>query len=192
VHRGKKGRREMTEKRFQEVEKEFEAIRRDQTKLAALWKEIDFNGNGKVSLAEIDKLIVAKYSVLNNKPAMQLAYRKTTLKDGDGDAWVEKKEFRALLHNILYFTKVWDMFDDIDTGHDRRVDLGEFCSGCGRLKLNMSVTEAAEAFDEIDRNHGGQILFKELCKWVAKRAEFLQDGSGLEVTGSTGNDQTKE
>lgn len=177
--------------RFDEVEEELSQVygKGGKDKLEALWKEIDFNGNGKVSLAEIDKLVVAKYSVLNNKPALMMAYKKTTQRDGDGDAYVETKEFRALLKNILYFTKLWDVFDDIDTGDDRRVDLGEFCSGCARLNLDMTVPAATAAFDVIDRNGGGQILFAELCRWVAEKN--LADDMDLDVTGSTGNDQIK-
>lgn len=31
------------------------------------------------------------YPILNNSRALMRAYKKTTLKDGDGDAYVEKK-----------------------------------------------------------------------------------------------------
>ena len=32
--------------------------------------------------------------------------------------------------------------------------------------LVLSVKDAEAAFDEIDRNDGGQILFDEFCRWV--------------------------
>ena len=32
--------------------------------------------------------------------------------------------------------------------------------------LALSVKDAERAFDEIDRNDGGQILFDEFCRWV--------------------------
>ena len=66
--------------------------------LKSMWKRLDFNGNNVVSLAEIDKMVVdlVKGGVwpawLNNKPALMRAYKKTILKDGDGDDWVEKKD----------------------------------------------------------------------------------------------------
>lgn len=175
--------------KFDDVEKELLSIHKDKVKLAALWKEIDFNGNDKVSLAEIDKLIVTKYPVLNNKPAMMRAYKKTTLKDGDGDAWVEKKEFRALLHNILYFTKVWDVFDDIDTGDDRRMNLAEFCRGVARLKVQLKCSDLKMTFAKIDANGGGQVLFDEFCTWVSAQKDVVEN---LQVTGDTGVDQKKE
>lgn len=80
---------------------------------------MDFNGNDIVSLAEIDKLVIDKGWDIS-KPAMMRAYKQTTLKDGDGDAWVEKKEFRALLRNLFFVENLWEIFDDLDTGDDRR------------------------------------------------------------------------
>jgi hypothetical protein len=52
---------------------------------------------------------------------------------GDGDAYVQKKEFKALLANIFFFNKLFLVFEDIDTGDDRRIDFGEFIRGCSRL-----------------------------------------------------------
>merc|ERR1719191_378043 len=115
----------------------------DSTSLKALWKRLDFNGNGVVSLAEIDKLVVEMVQGgtwpewLNNKPALMRAYKKTILKDGDGDDWVEKKEFHALLLNIFWFNKLWRVFDQIDTGDDRRIDANEFVRAMGTIGLNM-------------------------------------------------------
>ena len=47
--------------------------------------------------------------------------------------WVEKKEFKKLLANIFFYNKLFVVFDDIDTGDDRRIDFGEFIRGCSRL-----------------------------------------------------------
>lgn len=87
---------------------------------------------------------------------------------GDGDAWVEKKEFKALLANLFYFNKLFAVFDDIDTGDDRRIDFGEFVRGANRLGMKLSIKDAEAAFDTIDTNDGGQILFDEFCRWVRK------------------------
>ena len=98
---------------------EVKDILDDLPKLRALWTELDYNGNNIVSLAEIDKLVVAKKWDIS-KPAMMRAYKCTTLKDGDGDTWVEKKEFKALLRNLFFMQSLWDLFDDVDTDDDRR------------------------------------------------------------------------
>jgi len=147
----------------------------DLESLKSLWKRLDFNGNNIVSLAEIDKLVVEMVAGgswpawLNNKPALMRAYKKTILKDGDGDDWVEKKEFHALLLNIFWFNKLWQIFQVIDVGADRRIDVNEFSQGLGALGLHLSMAEAAQEFAKIDTNHGGQVLFVEFCAYVRKR-----------------------
>lgn len=146
----------------------------DDASLRQLWKRLDYNGNGIVSLAEIDKLVVEMVAGgtwpnwLNNKPALMRAYKKTTLKDGDGDDWVEKKEFHALLLNIFWFNKLWKVFDVID-GDDRRIDAREFVRGMSQLGLHLSEQDALEEFNKIDANHGGQVLFVEFCAYIRTR-----------------------
>eukprot|EP00927_Polykrikos_kofoidii_P030130 TRINITY_DN25989_c0_g1_i1.p1 TRINITY_DN25989_c0_g1~~TRINITY_DN25989_c0_g1_i1.p1 ORF type:complete len:486 (-),score=97.10 TRINITY_DN25989_c0_g1_i1:168-1625(-) len=143
--------------------------------LKQMWRRLDYNGNNIVSLAEIDKMVVELIaggtwpSWLNNKPALMRAYKKTILKDGDGDDWVEKKEFHALLLNIFWFNRLWQIYDVVDTGDDRRINVREFVSGMGQLGLHMSQQEAEAEFAKIDGNKGGQVLFVEFCAYVRKR-----------------------
>ena len=83
---------------FDALEAEFIGATKDATKLRVFWARIDSNGNGMVSLAELDLWIVAKYPLLNCKPALMRAYKQTCLKDGgDGDAFIEPHEFPMLL-----------------------------------------------------------------------------------------------
>ena len=96
------------------------------------------------------------------------AYKQTTLRDGDGDSWVERDEFPALLRNLFYFNKLFVVFDDIDTDDDRRLTLDEFKVGCSKVGLKLSAKEAADAFAAMDSNAGGKALFDEFCVWVAK------------------------
>ncbi|CAJ1353909.1 unnamed protein product [Effrenium voratum] len=143
----------------------------DPTHIKELWKRLDYNGNNIVSLAEIDKLTVDLVSTgawpawLNNKPALMRAYRKTTLKAGG----VEKNEFHALLLNIFWFNKLWQVYDSVDTSDDRRIDLQEFTNGLAKLDLKLSDAEAQKEFGTIDSNHGGKVLFVEFCAWARKR-----------------------
>ena len=137
----------------------------------ALWRGLDFNGNGIVSLAEIDKFVVERYPLLNCKPALMRAYKKTTLKEGNGDDWVQRNEFVKLLRNIFYFNRVYLVFDEIDTDDDRRIDINEFKTGFEVLK--MENHNATDVFTEIDRNGGGFILFNEFCSWFAKNMNVV-------------------
>lgn len=143
--------------------------------LKQLWKRLDFNGNNVVSLAEIDKMVVEMVAGgnwpawLNTKPALMRAYKKTILKDGDGDSWVEKHEFHALLLNIYWFAKLWQVFGLLDSDSDRRINANEFSQGMSQLGLHLNQQEALEEFNKIDSNHGGQVLFVEFCAYIRKR-----------------------
>jgi Ca2+-binding EF-hand superfamily protein len=147
----------------------------DINSLRTLWKRLDFNGNNVVSLAEIDKMVVEMVAGgtfpawLNNKPALMRAYKKTILKDGDGDDWVEKKEFHALMLNIFWFNKLWQVFEIIDSEHDRRISMSEFQQGMRSLGLNLNSQEAMDEFNKMDTNHGGQVLFVEFCAYIRHR-----------------------
>merc|ERR550537_381068 len=119
--------------------------------LKTLWKRLDFNGNNVVSLAEIDKMVVEMVAGgtwpawLNNKPALMRAYKKTILKDGDGDDWVQKHEFHALLLNIFWFNKLWGIFHsmaDDGTGADRRMDVNDFIKGMSQIGLSLNDNDA--------------------------------------------------
>jgi hypothetical protein len=46
---------------FDKLEAEIQAIVSDPTKIGGLWSNLDFNGNGVVSLAEIDKMLVMAF-----------------------------------------------------------------------------------------------------------------------------------
>jgi len=147
----------------------------DHASLKGLWRRLDYNGNNIVSLAEIDKMVVEMVAGgtwpdwLNNKPALMRAYKKTILKDGDGDDWVEKKEFHALLLNIFWFNKLFQVFSNMDTGGDRRIDIREFQGGMSQLGLHLTDAEAHQEFNKIDTNHGGQVLFVEFCAYIRNR-----------------------
>jgi len=148
----------------------------DVNDLKKLWRRLDFNGNNVVSLAEVDKLVVEMVAGgawpewLNNKPALMRAFQKAKCGvDGNRDDFIEKCEFHDLLLNIFWFNKLYQVFDDIDTDDDRRIDQKEFTKGVGKLGLQLEAAEAEEAFKQIDTNHGGEILFVEFCAYIRKR-----------------------
>lgn len=72
----------------------------------------DFNGNNVVSLAEIDKMAVEQFPLLNHKPALMRAY-KASFGD-EGDEFIHKREFKILLANLFYFNKLFWLFDQVD------------------------------------------------------------------------------
>eukprot|EP00932_Pfiesteria_piscicida_P005319 SRR837773.15229.p1 GENE.SRR837773.15229~~SRR837773.15229.p1 ORF type:complete len:398 (-),score=156.26 SRR837773.15229:12-1205(-) len=150
------------------------------TGLTKLWKELDYNGNNRVSLAEVDKWVVEKYPLLNHKPALMRAVEAA--KGGaHGADFIEKKTFKALLTNLFYYNKLFWIFDEADEGKDRRMDFKEFQFMLTMCGLKMSKTEAQTEFDEVDVNRGEQILFTEFCDWFVKKkcpqglTDFVKD-----------------
>jgi Ca2+-binding EF-hand superfamily protein len=158
--------------RFLEVEAKFVSLINDKAQLDAQWRSLDFNGNGIVSLAELDKWVVQSFPLLNNKHALMRAFVRTTTRDGDGDDWVQRREFKALLVNVIYFNRAFELFDSIDTGRDQRVDFEEFFSAVGRLGLGLDRKQALTEFNRIDKNGGGQLLFDEFCEWLVEINSF--------------------
>jgi hypothetical protein len=169
----------------------------DMSNLKSMWRRLDYNNNGVVSLAEIDKMVVDLIAggtwpkTLGNKPALMRAYKKATLVDGNGDEWIQKEELHALLLNIFWFNKLFVLFEQVDTGNDRRIDLQEFMKGMHLLGLQMSDVEARQEFAKMDADKGGQVLFVEFCAWVRSKvnpdahAQFDADIVSGEQCGKT-------
>jgi len=151
---------------FDGLEAKFKVFLKSTRQLHDEWRRLDYNGNGFVSLAEIDKLVEEHWPLLNNKPALMRAYKATIR---GGDSYVHKGEFKHLLRNLLYFNKAWAIFAGLDTDSDRRLDFTEFRNAGAQLGLRLPPAEAREEFDFIDTNGGGMVLFDEFCKWVASK-----------------------
>lgn len=158
-------------KAINELEGKIMSLICDESGLKKLWKQLDFNGNNVVSLAEIDKLVVEKYPLLNKKPALMRAYKKTTGKETLTSTecdFVEFSELGNLLKNLFYFNRLYHVFDKIDTDDDNRITLTELKRGFQLLELE-GKHKVEEVFSEIDKNSGGIILFDEFCAWYSER-----------------------
>ena len=141
----------------------------------ALFRRIDYNGNGLLSLAEIDKAVVELWPHFDHKPALMRAYKAA---DRNGDGFIKKREFRLLLKYVIYFSKLWHKFEEIDDDGDRRITLDEFMQHTTVLGHRLSREEATAEFQEMDDNAGGVILFDEFCTWCAERHIEEDEGEG--------------
>ena len=140
--------------------------------LLVRFNEMDVNGNGLISLAEIDKLITQMYPKFNNKPALIRAYHAA---DMNGDGLITKKEFKSLWKHIEYFNKAWHKFDLIDKDNDRKLSFAEFeAMSLELFDMQFKDKEAAYVFELIDTNGGGAITFTEFCSFMIKRKIALE------------------
>eukprot|EP01047_Picozoa_sp_COSAG01_P055791 COSAG01_NODE_6250_length_3771_cov_3.280501_2_plen_448_part_00 len=131
-----------------------------------LFRRMDNNGSGTLSLAEIDKAVVELFPGFNHKPALMRAYKAA---DKTGDGFVGRREFRLLIKYLVYFNNLWDKFEEIDRDGDRRLTCREFFEGTQVLGVDVGRAEAEREFEVMDENKGGYVLFDEFCAWCAER-----------------------
>jgi hypothetical protein len=60
---------------------------------------------------------------------------------------------------LFYFNKLWHAFEAIDKDDDRRLTFSEFQHGLQFAGLDLSPADAQTAFNQMDSNHGGIVLF---------------------------------
>ena len=110
------------------------------------------------------------FPVLKHQPTIIRAFKYTTLIDGDKDSWVERFEFPYLLRNILYFHKLYVVFEQLDSDGDHRISMDEFKQHLDVLGLDLSEDQATAEFELMDADGQGMVLFDELCRWYAVKA----------------------
>ena len=92
----------------------------------ALFDRLDVNGNGCLSLAEIDKGIAEGYPHFNHKPALMRAYQAA--KNGHGV--VRRRQFRLLLKYLVFFNHLWQEFEQVRPCADEIYHVRCCCSRC--------------------------------------------------------------
>eukprot|EP01048_Picozoa_sp_COSAG05_P006558 COSAG05_NODE_433_length_9859_cov_4.471004_1_plen_279_part_00 len=137
----------------------------DEQQCDALFSQMDYNGNGGLSLAEIDKACVEIWPHFNHKKALMRAYKSA---DRSDDGYIMRRQFKELLHYIAYFTELWDKFESIDRDGDHRLSLEEFMMGSAAVGHPLSHPEARAEFAKMDDNGGGLVLFDEFCRWCVR------------------------
>ena len=148
-----------------------------------IWRSFDVNGNGYLSLAEIDKAcrdVLQLPQLFDMKPVLMRAFmaakNKVKSKSKHGDDYVTKGEFRWLLKFLRMYFELWVAFDRIDTSGDRRVSYSEFCAAIPDLeRWNIDMSNPEAQWKVADRDGGGMILFIEFCSWAIKNNLDLDD-----------------
>jgi Ca2+-binding EF-hand superfamily protein len=135
------------------------AAAKDKAQLHSMWQHLDGNGNGNVSLAEIDLFVKSKWPLLNHAPALMRAFKATTHTTVVTSATcIRESHLPALLKNLFFFNKLNSVFDLIDSDGDHRLDFTEFFKGLRHVGLSLPVGKARQVFNKMDENHGGFVL----------------------------------
>jgi Ca2+-binding EF-hand superfamily protein len=166
-------------------------LERDEKGLAKrnkMWASFDVNGNGYLSLAELDKGIrdvLNMQDIFEIKPVIMRAYQaarntgKTRTKHSED--YVERNEFRVFLVYLRQYFEYWEMFERIDQNNDRKVTLSEFKHAVPTMeKWGVKISSPEANFAEVDANGGGVILFDEFCHWAIKKSLDLEDDEDFE------------
>eukprot|EP00755_Sulcionema_specki_P018216 Sspe_Gene.66343::Locus_39199_Transcript_1_1_Confidence_1.000_Length_1526::g.66343::m.66343 len=146
---------------------------------------MDGNASGRLSLAEVDggiRDILQLPQVFQAKPAIMEAFKAAkSLSPGGSDDYIDYNEFRVLLVALRHYFELFTMFGQIDTGSDRRIDLGEFKQAAHLLReWGATINDPEAVFREIDVNGGGQILFDEFAKWAIRQGLDVKDDDEVE------------
>lgn len=182
------------------------------------FKKCDSNGTGECSLAEIDGFILTNLKddhgpKLGEKlfklfrPSYIVAYNGAkNLKEnakGNDDDYINFAEFRVLNVYLCIYAGMLDAFSTIDGGgsgvtedDDRRMDKNEWLKGyihvrtSGFVGLGKLVNKdaALAAFEAMDANDSGKVLFRDFCDYLSAaevdagtKMGFLFSGNGLQI-----------
>jgi len=148
-----------------------------------MFREFDPNGNGVLSLAETDKAIrdvLGLDGIFDAKPAIMRAFQiakgcTKSVRGKQGDSYIEFKEFKFFLLSLRQYFEYWVAFCRTDADGDKRINLEEFVAAKDKLEAWVGPIDAEAAFNEIDTNNGGIILFDEFCKWAITKNLDLED-----------------
>lgn len=149
-----------------------------------LFDQFDPNGNGYLSLAEVDKGVrdvLGLEDVYEAKPAIMRAFSAAKnagkSKAKLGADFVERSEFRLVLLYLGKYYELYEMFSTVDSTDDRRINKAEFKTAVTHFqKWGIKVENPDAEFDTIDANKGGFILFDEFADWGLKKNLDLEDG----------------
>lgn len=142
------------------------------------WKALDMNGNGLVSLSEVETFTRQRYPVLAEGVTLKRAFLYATQRDGDGDSYLDEFELPALLRNMIYFTHVRHLCSAADSDGDERLSVNEFIKVALALGMANSPEEASSAFRVADKDGSGTVRLDEMCCWAADHCCPLDSARG--------------
>ena len=161
----------------------YKKTEEDKKRRKTMFRSFDPNGNGLLSLAEVDlgiKSVLRCEALFDVKPVLIRAFNAAKNKSGTDTGpkadYIEFGEFRILLWYLRQYFEYWVMFDRLDTSDDRKLSFDEFQATLGEIKKwGVEVTDARATFAEIDEDGHGMVLFDEFCNWAIAKQLDLED-----------------
>ena len=154
---------------------------------SVLFDSFDPNGNGYLSLAEVDKGLTDTGLTRDKIPpkvtmrAFQAAKGVHASTSSRGADYIEKCEFRLLLVYLRQYLELWHLFDAADASQDHRISLDEFRAAVNKfdepLKSIVGGEDPEATFRAIDKNGGGMILFDEFSEWALAKLLDSEDSN---------------
>jgi len=151
---------------------------------SVLFDSFDPNGNGYLSLAEVDKGLTDLGLTRDKIPpkvtmrAFQAAKSVHNASSSRVADYIEKCEFRLLLVYLRQYLELWHLFDAADASQDHRISLDEFQAAvnkCDDRLKSIVGTDPEATFQAIDKNGEGIILFDEFSEWALAKLLDSED-----------------
>ncbi len=160
-----------------------EKTNEDREKRRKIWKAIDMNGNGFVSLAEFDRGVrdvLGLPQIFSQKKVLIRAFtaakNKIKGKAKQSQDYVEWLEFRYILIYLRQYFEYYAMFCRVDTSDDFKIDIKEFKKALPTLeKWGIKIQDPVAEFKKIDNNNSGNVMFDEFCEYAIKKNLDLED-----------------
>eukprot|EP00439_Symbiodinium_sp_Y106_P067901 s2879_g11.t1 len=146
----------------------------------AFFVSFDPNGNAILSLAEVDdglkKLLPSPLPREVVARAFHAAKAISAPVATFSNDYIDEKEFHYFVQYLHHYLQLWSWFCEVDTSCDQRVSIEEFRAALPQLneRLPGDIRDAAAAFNEVDADGGGMVLFDEFAHWVLCRGLALQ------------------
>lgn len=141
-----------------------------------MFRDFDKNGNGYLSLNEIEYGLSAVLGLSQSShfnKAIRLAFNsaKDCVKNNHkfSKESIEMNEFRYFLCCLRQYIEYFEMFERVNTDNDRFIDFDEFVLALPLIeKWGFKVVNPLKAFEEIDLTKRGKINYDEFCHWAIK------------------------
>ena len=126
-----------------------------------LFKQFDPNGNGYLSLQEVDKGlrdVLCCEELFESKKPMMIAFNAAKNKKGDtpgdgpGQDYITFSEFRWFLASLRRYFEHYIQFQQVDENYDGRIEMKEFIQNQDMISGWVGEEVSEDTFNEIDTN----------------------------------------